>query len=145
MSPTKRFTRRALSDSLASLFALCLEQSVLGQAAVEVAKFGSSDEERSNIEIARKSCASWRTKDVDEMVAVLGDNCSFRMNQGRSPIVGKEKVVETLREFLGKSAFELKVIKTALGPIVLTQREDSIKPSDGTAPRRINIAAGCSS
>jgi limonene-1,2-epoxide hydrolase len=143
MNMTKQLTRRAFSvGSLAGLATLWMPP-LSGQETPKPSRFASASEEKANIMIVKDFCASWDLKDLDKIASLLSEDCSFRFNQSRPAIVGKEKVVELFKSLFAASSFQLKLIKTAaLGPVVLTEREDIITPLNGTAARRIKIAGG---
>ena len=98
--------------------------------------------ERANVAIVNAFCAAFAQKDLTRAVSLLADNCSYRPAQTRPPILGKDKVAETIKGFLERGA-EFKVLKTvALGPLVLNERDDVIITANGKETRTFHVAAG---
>ena len=97
---------------------------------------------KANVAIVNAFCAAFARKDLTKAVSLLADNCSYRPAQTRPPILGKDKVAETIKGFLERGA-EFKVLKTvALGPLVLNERDDVIVMANGKDTRTFHVAAG---
>lgn len=144
MDVSKGFSRRALS--LGALRATALRLTPAARAAEALppsgGRFVSHEGEAANIALVRDFIGALEREDLDRMAALLADDCSFRTSQGRSPFLGKPKVMETLRAFCEIWDFELKIIQaTALGPVVLNKREDILQAKDGWRSK-LRIAAG---
>ncbi len=144
MNLTKSLTRRAFSTcGLTGLAALWLPGQSFGQEPAVLGKFESADEEKANIQVVEDFCAAWAKKDFDRIAFSLADDCSFRVNQKSPSVVGKQMVMNRFRGDFERASFELKILKTVvLGPVVLTQRQDTIAPLNGGTPRVIQITAG---
>jgi limonene-1,2-epoxide hydrolase len=148
MNTTKSLTRRAFSTAgIAGLAAICLPRLVSAQAAAQEAaplgKIISADEEKANVQVVQDFCAAWAKKDADKISSLLADDCSFRLNQTRPPLVGKDKVMENVKSAFERSNTDFKILRTVvMGPVVLAQRDDIVSPVNGDPARHINIAAG---
>jgi len=142
---TKRTTtlsRRTFSAECLGTFALLAVRDSAPADAAAAPMQTSIAGGRSNTAIVTAFCAAFAAKDAAAAVALLADDCSYRITQTRPPIVGKAQVADTIKGFINRGA-EFKVLRTlALGPIVLNEREDVVVMTEGTAPRTFRIAAG---
>lgn len=138
---TKGVTRRRFATGgLTALAAFGLARVSFAQAA-NLGKSVSREVERANVAVVNEFCAAFAQKDSSKIVLLLADNCVYRTTQTRPPIVGKDKVVETIKGFLDRG-IEFKVLKTVvLGPIVLNERNDILAQANGPA-RTFHVAAG---
>ena len=136
-----RSRRRFTATGLSALAAIGISRLSFGQAAASAGKAVSKETETANVDVVNEFCASFARKDLAKAVSQLSDNCVYRTTQTRPPIVGKEKVTETIRGFLERGA-EFKVLKTVvLGPIVLNERTDVLMTAEGST-RTFHVAAG---
>ena len=138
-----RLSRRALvAGTLTSLATFGRSQSAFAQAATSAGKSIPREVEKANIAVVNAFCAAFARKDLDRAVSLLADNCAYRTSQTRPPILGKEKVSETIKGFIERGS-EFKVLKTvALGPLVLNERDDIVVTAAGSPARTFHIAAG---
>jgi limonene-1,2-epoxide hydrolase len=136
-SSRRRFAVRWLS----ALATLGVSRLSFGQGATPTGKTSSPESEKANVAIVNDFCSAFGRKDLAKAVSLLADNCAYRTTQTRPPIVGKEKVSETIKGFLERGA-EFKVLKTVvLGPVVLNERDDVIATAAGPT-RTFHVAAG---
>jgi limonene-1,2-epoxide hydrolase len=133
--------RRFTASGLSALAMFGMSRRTFSQAAIPDGKTVSPEAEKANVAVVNDFCASFARKDLAKAVSLLADNCLYRTTQTRPPIVGKEKVAETIKGFLERGA-EFKVHKTVvLGPVVLNERDDVIVVAGGTT-RTFHVAAG---
>ena len=98
--------------------------------------------EKANVAVVNAFCAAFARKDLTKAVSLLADNCSYRTTQTRPPILGKDKVAETIKGFIERGA-EFKVLKAvALGPLVINERDDTVVMATGKETRTFHVAAG---
>ena len=77
---------------------------------------------KANLQVVQDFCAAWAKKDADKISSLLADDVSFRLNQTRPPLVGKDKVMENVKSAFERSNSEFKILRTAvMGPVVLAQ------------------------
>jgi limonene-1,2-epoxide hydrolase len=138
-----RLSRRALvAGAVTSLATFGRSQSAFAQAPTAAGKSIAPEVERINIAAVNDFCAAFARKDLEKAVSLLADNCAYRTSQTRPPILGKEKVSETIKGFIERGS-EFKVLKTvALGPLVLNERDDTVVTAVGSPARTFHIAAG---
>src|SRR3984893_9953380 len=118
-------SRRAFGAiGLGALATLGLSRASFAQTAFPSGKVVPPEIEKANVAVVNAFCAAFARKDLTKAVSLLADNCSYRTTQTRPPILGKDKVAETIKGFIERFA-EFKVLKTvALGPLVLNERDD---------------------
>lgn len=140
--PTHSLSRRTFTASgLTALATLGLPQLSFAQAAAPAGKSVPPEVEKANVAVVNAFCAAFARKDLVKAVSLLADNCTYRPTQTRPPVVGKEKIAETIKGFLERGA-EFKVLKTVvIGPLVLNERNDIIAFENGPA-RTFHVAAG---
>ncbi len=136
-------SRRAFgATGLGALATLGLARLSLAQAAFPSGKTVPPEVEKANVAVVNAFCAAFERKDLTKAVSLLADNCSYRPTQTRPPIVGKDKVAETIKGFLERGA-EFKVLKTVvLGPLVLNERDDTVVMANSKEKRTFHVAAG---
>jgi limonene-1,2-epoxide hydrolase len=140
---TNSLSRRTFAASgLTALATLGLSPLSFAQAAVPTGKSIPPEVERANVAVVNDFCAAFARKDLAKAVSLLADGCVYRPTQTRPPVVGKEKVADTIRGFLERGA-EFKVLKTVvLGPLVLNERDDVIVMATSGPTRTFRVAAG---
>jgi limonene-1,2-epoxide hydrolase len=136
-------SRRAFGAvGLGALATLGLARPSFAQAAFPSGKVVPPETEKANVAVVNAFCAAFARKDLTKAVSLLADNCSYRTTQTRPPILGKDKVAETIKGFIERGA-EFKVLKTvALGPLVLNERDDTVVMATGKETRTFHVAAG---
>lgn len=142
MDKKNQINRRVLSFGIAAS-ALPLTQAARARdLPPSGGQFMPAESEAANIAIVRDFIAAFTQEDLGTISALLADECSFRTSQQRPPVVGKDKVVGLIKGLFDLWDFELKIVQAiALGPVVLTRREDTIRAKDGQKSE-LKIAAG---
>ena len=140
---TQSPSRRTFAASgLTALATLGLSRLSLAQPAAPTGKSVPAAVEKANVAVVNDFCAAFARKDLAKAVSLLGDDCTYRPTQSRPPVVGKEKVANTIKGFLERGA-EFKVLKTVvLGPLVLNERNDIIVTAANGPTRTFHVAAG---
>jgi limonene-1,2-epoxide hydrolase len=141
--PGRSLSRRTFTASgLTALATLGLSPSSFAQAAAPTGRSVPPETEKANVAVVDAFCAAFARKDLPKAVSLLADNCTYRPTQARPPVVGKEKVADTIKGFLERGA-EFKVLKTVvLGPLVLNERNDVIAAAANGPARTFHVAAG---
>ena len=140
---THSLSRRTFTASgLTALATLGLARLSFAQAAAPAGKSVSPEIEKANVAVVNDFCAAFARKDLAKAVSLLANNCTYRPTQTRPPVVGKEKIADTIKGFLERGA-EFKVLKTvAIGPLVLNERDDIIVTATNGPTRTFHVAAG---
>ena len=140
---THSLSRRTFTASgLTALAMLGLTQPSFTQAAAPAGKSVPPEIEKANVAIVNEFCAAFAQKDLAKAVSLLADNCTYRPTQTRPPVVGKEKIADTIKGFLERGA-EFKVLKTVvIGPLVVNERDDIIVTATNGVARTFHVAAG---
>lgn len=82
--------------------------------------------ESANLDIVKRFCAAWGTRDLQLITSYLADDSVYRMTETTPPILGHEPFVAQLQPWMVSSdSIEFKILETfARGPIVVTHRID---------------------
>jgi limonene-1,2-epoxide hydrolase len=130
------------ANGLGALMTLGFARLALAQGTV-TGRIVAAEEEKANVAVVNEFCATFVRRDLQKAVSLLADNATYRPTQRTAPVVGKEKVTETLEGFFTRfPEFDFKVLNTvALGPIILNERDDIFGPSN-TQPARTFHAYG---
>lgn len=85
----------------------------------------SAETEKANVRVVNEFCGQiHKGGDAAKAIALLADNCAYRVEQTRAPVTGRDAVAERVKSMIGRG-LEFKTLKTvALGPIVLNERDD---------------------
>lgn len=98
--------------------------------------------EQANVAVVNEFCAAFARRDLAKAASLLAENCTYRVNQTRPPIVGRDKVVEAIKGFIDRT-IEFKVRKTAaFGPMVINERDDIFAMPGANDRRSYRVAAG---
>ena len=136
-------SRRTFTASgLSALASLGVSGLAFAQAQGTVRKPIPPEVEKANLALVNDFCTAWGRKDMVKIAASLADTCTFRLNQTRPPIVGKQAVVAAIKGFVDRGV-DLKILKSAvLGPVVLNERDDFIAATADQPARTIHVHAG---
>ena len=140
---TKRVSRRTFAaGGFGAFAALGLSRLAFGQGATVQGKSVSPDVEKANIAVVNDFCAAFDRRDLSGAMSLLADNCVYRVTQTRPPLVGKDKIAETVKGFMDR-VVAFKVLKTvALGPLVVNERDDVFGAASNQPARTFHVAAG---
>ena len=85
-----------------------------------------SEAEKANVELVNEFCASWSTRDLEQVLPRLADDAVYRMSETTPPALGHAGVTERLGSWIESSErIEFRVLDTfAAGPIVINHRID---------------------
>lgn len=98
--------------------------------------------EQANVAVVNEFCAAFARRDLAKASSLLAENCTYRVNQTRPPIVGRDKVVNAIKGFIGRT-IEFKVRRTtAFGPMVINERDDIFAMPSASERRSYRVAAG---
>jgi limonene-1,2-epoxide hydrolase len=99
-----------------------------GRAAAQQAR---SELETRNIALVERFCASWSTKDLQKITALMADDNVYRMSETTPPITGHAAFVERLAPWMeSSSSIVFQVLESfAMGPIVINHRIDRFQSS----------------
>jgi len=81
-----------------------------------------------NISTVRAFCEAWASRDPDNIVALMSEDC-FYHNMPLAPLIGRPAIAEFIRGFLGDVQmveFEILSIAEASDGTVLTERVDHL-------------------
>ena len=84
-------------------------------------------QERANVQIVTDFCVAWSTRDIAKPLALLADDCVYRMSETTPPANGHDGVIQRLKSYVDATdRLEFKILETqAMGPIVINHRIDS--------------------
>jgi limonene-1,2-epoxide hydrolase len=82
--------------------------------------------ETANLDLVKRFCAAWGTRDLKLITSYLANDSVYRMTETTPPILGHEPFVAQLQPWMVSSdSIEFKILETfARGPIVVTHRID---------------------
>jgi len=82
--------------------------------------------EDANVTLVREFCASWSTRDLQQILPRLADDCVYRMTETTPPASGHAGITERLGSWMQTSdRIEFSILELyASGPIVITHRID---------------------
>jgi limonene-1,2-epoxide hydrolase len=85
-----------------------------------------SDAEKRNVELVKKFCATWSTRDLTRVTALMADDSVYRMSETAPPLTGHAALIGQLQPWMeSSSSIEFRILETfAKGPIVMTHRID---------------------
>lgn len=85
-----------------------------------------TDAEAANVRLVREFCASWSTRDLQQILPRLADDCVYRMTETTPPVTGHAGITERLGSWMQSSdRIEFSILDIfASGPIVTTHRID---------------------
>ncbi len=85
-----------------------------------------TEAEDANVRLVREFCASWSTRDLQQILPRLADDCVYRMTETTPPATGHAGVTERLGSWMQSSdRIEFSILDVwASGPIVVTHRID---------------------
>jgi len=90
-----------------------------------------SELETRNIELVQRFCASWSTKDLQKITALMADDDVYRMSETTPPITGHAALVERMQPWMeSSSSIVFRILESfAMGPIVINHRIDRFESS----------------
>ncbi len=82
--------------------------------------------EKANVKLVNEFCASWSTRNLQQILPRLSDDSVYRMSETTPPVLGHAGVTERLGSWMTSSdRIEFQVLETfAAGPIVMNRRID---------------------
>jgi limonene-1,2-epoxide hydrolase len=86
--------------------------------------------EKANVKLVTDFCASWSTRDLQQILPRLSDDCVYRMSETTPAVSGHAGVTERLGSWMPSSdrGIEFNILETfANGPIVINRRIDSFR------------------
>jgi limonene-1,2-epoxide hydrolase len=87
-------------------------------------------EQKANVQLVTDFCASWSTRDLNQIVPRLAPECIYRMSETTPAVTGHAGVTERLGSWMTSSdlGIEFKILETfAAGPLVMNHRIDSFR------------------
>lgn len=125
-------TRRAFALEVAGLYTMGAGTLAFAQTSVPPGRSVTPTEEKANAAVVSEFFAAFNRHDLPRIIALLADNCSFRVTQTRPPVQGKDAIAATIKGFLD-SVVDFKVLKSSVvGPLVVNERDDILKSAQGT-------------
>jgi limonene-1,2-epoxide hydrolase len=103
---------------------------VLGAAALALSTRTDAAEwneaERANVKHVTDFCAAWSSRDMNNVLPFLSDDCVYRMTETTPPANGHDGVIQRLKTSVDNSSLvEFRILDTmAAGPIVINHRID---------------------
>ncbi len=104
-----------------------LTAAAVGRAVIPVAAAAPlTDAEAANVKLVQEFCASWSTRDLQQILPRLTDDCVYRMTETTPPVNGHAGVTERLGSWMQTSdRIEFTILDLfASGPLVMTHRID---------------------
>jgi limonene-1,2-epoxide hydrolase len=91
-----------------------------------VSAAGWNDAERASVKVVTDFCAAWSTRDMNNVLPFLADDCVYRMTETTPPANGHDGVIQRLKTWVDTASLvEFRVLDTmAAGPIVINHRID---------------------
>jgi limonene-1,2-epoxide hydrolase len=85
-----------------------------------------NDAERASVKLVTDFCAAWSTRNVNNVLPFLSDDCVYRMTETTAPANGHDGVVQRLKTWVDTASLvEFRILDTmAAGPIVINHRID---------------------
>jgi limonene-1,2-epoxide hydrolase len=85
-----------------------------------------NDAERASVKVVTDFCAAWSTRDMNNVLPFLADDCVYRMTETTPPANGHAGVIQRLKTWVDTASLvEFRVLDTmAAGPIVINHRID---------------------
>jgi len=85
-----------------------------------------NEAERASVKLVTDFCAAWSTRNMNNVLPFLADDCVYRMSEATPPANGHDGVVQRLKSWLDTASLvEFRVLDTmAAGPIVINHRID---------------------
>jgi limonene-1,2-epoxide hydrolase len=85
-----------------------------------------NDAEKASVKLVTDFCAAWSTRNVNNVLPFLSDDCVYRMTETTPPVNGHDGVVQRLKTWVDTASLvEFRILNTmAAGPIVINHRID---------------------
>jgi limonene-1,2-epoxide hydrolase len=85
-----------------------------------------NDAERAGVKLVTEFCAAWSTRNMNNVLPFLSDDCVYRMTETAAPAHGHDGVVQRLKTWVDTASLvEFRILDTmAAGPIVINHRID---------------------
>jgi limonene-1,2-epoxide hydrolase len=85
--------------------------------------------ERANVTLVTDFCASWSTRDLQQVFPRFADTGVYRMSETTPPVVGRAGITERLGSWMQSSdRITFAILETfAAGPIVINHRIDTFE------------------
>ena len=85
-----------------------------------------NDAERAGVKLVTDFCAAWSTRNMNNVLPFLSDDCVYRMTETTAPANGHDGVVQRLKTWVDTASLvEFRILDTmAAGPIVINHRID---------------------
>jgi limonene-1,2-epoxide hydrolase len=85
-----------------------------------------NEAERASVKLVTDFCAAWSTRNLNDVLPFLSDDCVYRMTETTPPANGHDGVIQRLKTSVDSSSLvEFRILDTmAAGPIVITHRID---------------------
>ena len=85
-----------------------------------------TEAEQANLALVRDFCASWATRDLEQILRRVADDVVYRMSETTPPVTGHAGIRERLGSWMQTSdRIEFSILDSyASGPIVVTRRID---------------------
>jgi limonene-1,2-epoxide hydrolase len=85
-----------------------------------------NEAERASVKLVTDFCAAWSSRDLNNVLPFLSENCVYRMTETTPPATGHDGVIQRLKTSVDNSSLvEFRILDTmAAGPIVINHRID---------------------
>ena len=85
-----------------------------------------NDAEKASVKLVTDFCAAWSTRNVNNVLPFLSDDCVYRMTETTPPVSGHDGVVQRLKTWVDTASLvEFRILNTmAAGPVVINHRID---------------------
>jgi limonene-1,2-epoxide hydrolase len=85
-----------------------------------------NEAERASVKVVTDFCAAWSSRDMNNVLPFLSDDCVYRMTETTPPASGHDGVIQRLKTSVDNSSLvEFRILDTmAAGPIVMNHRID---------------------
>src|SRR5215510_13722953 len=85
-----------------------------------------NEAERASVKLVTDFCAAWSTRNMNNVLPFLSDDCVYRMTETTPPAAGHDGVIQRLKTWVDTASLvEFRVLDTmAAGPIVINHRID---------------------
>jgi limonene-1,2-epoxide hydrolase len=85
-----------------------------------------NEAERASVKLVTGFCAAWSTRNMNNVLPFLSDDCVYRMSETTPPANGHDGVIQRLKTWVDTASLvEFRVLDTmAAGPIVINHRID---------------------
>lgn len=103
-----------------------LATAAVGALPASAAAAALTDAEQANVTLIREFCASWASRDLQQIFPRLADDCVYRMTETTPAVIGHAGITERLGSWMQTSdRIDFSILEVfASGPIVMTHRID---------------------